>query len=183
MQITETRKLVRRLRKGNVSAFNLIFEFYHQKVYNFCRQLLRKQEDAEEVTQEVFIALWQNREKMTIDTKLTTYIYSIARNQIYNIYRKSLYIQTYIEYLNANEKKPKLFTEDDVLYNELNRFLNETIENLPPKRKEVFKLSRFDGLTYKEIAERMKISENTVDVQIRKALGFLRNAIENHYVL
>lgn len=183
MQITETKKLVRQLRKGNVSAFNLIFKNYNQKVFNFCSQLLKKQQDAEEVTQEVFIALWQNREKIALNTSLSGYIYSIARNQIYNIYRKSFYVQAYIAYLNANEKEPQLFTEDEVLYNELNQFLNETIEDLPPKRKEVFKLSRFDGLTYKEIAERMKISENTVDVQIRKALGFLRNAIENHYFI
>ncbi len=183
MEITGTRKLVRQLRKGNVSAFNLIFKNYNQKVFNFCLQLLKKQQDAEEVTQEVFTALWQNRERMAVNTSLSAYIYSIARNHIYNIYRKSFYIQAYIEYLNVNEKKPELFTEDEVLYNELNRFLNEAIEDLPPKRKEVFKLSRFDGLTYKEIAERMKISENTVDVQIRKALGFLRNAFEDYYLI
>jgi RNA polymerase sigma-70 factor (family 1) len=183
MQISETKKLVRQLRKGNVSAFNLIFKNYNQKVFNFCLQLLKKKQDAEEVTQEVFIALWQNRERMELNTSLTTYIYRIARNQIYNIYRKSFYIQAYIEYLNASDKKPDLFTEDQVLYNELNKFLNETIEDLPPKRKEVFKLSRFEGLTYKEIADRMKISENTVDVQIRKALGFLRHAFENHYLI
>jgi RNA polymerase sigma-70 factor (ECF subfamily) len=70
-----------------------------------------------------------------------------------------------------------------VLYNELQHFLNQTIEELPPKRKEVFKLSRIEGLTYREIADRMKISENTVDVQIRKALGFLRNAFENYYLV
>jgi RNA polymerase sigma-70 factor (family 1) len=180
MHITETKKLVRQLRKGNVSAFNLIFEYYHPKVYNFCLQLLRKQQDAEEVTQEVFVALWQNRERMAVNTKLSTYIYSIARNQVYNIYRKTFYIQSYIEYLYHTETGNTMLTEDQVLYNELQKFLNNAIEELPPKRKEVFKLSRMEGLTYKEIAERMKISENTVDVQIRKALGFLKSAFENY---
>jgi len=182
MQLPETKKLVRQLRKSNVSAFNTIFKNYNQKVYNFCLQLLKKKQDAEEVTQEVFIALWQNRERIKSNTSLSTYIYSIARNQIYNIFRKSFYIQAYIEYLNTNEKKLELITEDQVLYNELQKFLNETIEELPPKRKEVFKLSRFEGLTYKEIADRMKISENTVDVQIRKAIGFLKEAFENYYL-
>jgi RNA polymerase sigma-70 factor (family 1) len=181
MQIPESKKLVRQLKKGSASAFNLIFKNYNQKVFNFCLQLLKKQQDAEEVTQEVFIALWQNRERIGLETSLTTYIYSIARNHIYNIYRKSFYIQSYIEYLNNTNKKFDLLTEDEVLYNELNNFFNKTIEELPPKRKEVFKLSRFEGLTYKEIAIRMKISENTVDVQIRKALGFLKKAFENFY--
>jgi RNA polymerase sigma-70 factor (family 1) len=179
----ETKKLIRQLRRGNVSAFNLIFENYNQKVYNFCLHLLKKQQDAEEVTQEVFIAIWQNRERIDPNTTLSTYIYSIARNQIYHIYRKSFYIQSYLDYLNNADTKPELVTEDQVLYNELQHFLNQTIEELPPKRKEVFKLSRIEGLTYREIADRMKISENTVDVQIRKALGFLRNAFENYYLV
>jgi len=180
---TETRKLVKKLRKGNVSAFDLIFKIYNQKVFNFCLKLLNKQEDAEEVTQEVFIALWENREKIELNTSLSSYIYRIARNKIYNIYRKSFYVQAYLEYMNANDKKLESFTEDEILYNELNRFLNITIDALPPRRKEVFELSRFEGLTYKEIAKRMKISENTVDVQIRKALGFLRNAFKNYYMI
>jgi RNA polymerase sigma-70 factor (ECF subfamily) len=183
MQIPETRKLVRRLRKGDVTAFDLIFKKYNQKVFNFCLQLLKKRQDAEEVTQEVFMALWENRERITLNTSLTSYIYGIARNQIYNIYRKSFYIQAYIEYLNTNSNKLESFTDDEVLYNELNKFLNDTIDDLPPKRKEVFELSRFKGLTYKEIAIQMKISENTVDVQIRKALGFLRNAFKNYYLI
>jgi RNA polymerase sigma-70 factor, ECF subfamily len=183
MLSTETSKLVRELRKGNVSAFDLIFKKYNQKVYNFCLSLLKKQEDAKEVTQEVFIALWENHEKIEINTSLSSYIYRIARNKIYNIYRKSFYIQAYLEYLIVSDKKLESFTEDEILYNELNRFLNVTIDALPPKRKEVFELSRFEGLTYKEIAKRMKISENTVDVQIRKALGFLRNAFKNYYLI
>ena len=183
MLSTETRKLVKKLRKGNVSAFDLIFKIYNQKVYNFCLKLLKKQEDAEEVTQEVFIALWENREKIELNTSLSSYIYRIARNKIYNIYRKSFYVQAYLEYMNAKGKKLESFTEDEILYNELNRFLNVTIDALPPRRKEVFELSRLEGLTYKEIAQRMKISENTVDVQIRKALGFLRNAFKNYYMI
>ena len=180
---TETRKLVKELRRGNVSAFDFIFQNYNQKVFNFCLKLLNKQEDAEEVTQEVFIALWENREKIELNTSLSSYIYRIARNKIYNIYRKSFYIQAHLKYLNAGGKKLESSTEDEILYNELNRFLNVTIDELPPKRKEVFELSRFEGLTYKEIAKRMKISENTVDVQIRKALGFLRNAFKNYYLI
>jgi len=183
MLSTETKKLVKKLRKGNVSAFDYIFENYNQKVFNFCLKLLNKQEDAEEVTQEVFIALWENREKIELNTSLSSYIYRIARNKIYNIYRKSFYIQAHLKYLNISGKKLESCTEDEILYNELNRFLNVTIDELPPKRKEVFELSRFEGLTYKEIAKRMKISENTVDVQIRKALGFLRNAFKNYYLI
>lgn len=183
MQIPETRKLVRKLRKNNVQAFDLIFKKYNQKVFNFCLQLLKKRQDAEEVTQEVFIALWENREKIALNTSLASYLYSIARNKIYNIYRKSFYIQAYIEFVNTDSNKLESFTEDEVLYNELNQFLNEKIDDLPPKRKEVFELSRFKGLTYKEIAKQMKISENTVDVQIRKALGFLRKAFKNYYLI
>lgn len=181
MQVPETKILIRQLKKGKVSAFDLIFRNYNQKVFNFCVQMLNKKPDAEEVTQEVFIALWQNREKIDINTSLSTYIFSIARNKIYNIYRKSFYVQEYIEHLNNTDRKFELLTEDQVLYNELKMFLDKTIDELPPKRKEVFKLSRFEGLTYKEIADRMQISENTVDVQIRKALGFLKNAFENFY--
>ena len=100
------------------------------------------------MTQEVFIALWQNREKININSSISTYIYSIARNQIYNIYRKAFYIQSYLASLfNGNEITN--ITEDQVYYHELKEIIEKAVENLPPKRKEVFKLSRIEGLTYK----------------------------------
>lgn len=181
MGYPDTDKLVRQLKKGDVTSFNMIFKNYNQKVYNFCLHLLKNNKDAEEVTQEVFVALWQNREKINVKTSFSAYIYGIARNNIFNIYRKSFYLQAYTEYLASSDKSMEFVTEDQVIFNELNVFLNNTIEKLPPKRKEVFMLSRNEGLTYREIAARLKISENTVDVQIRKALEFIKNTFDSVY--
>ncbi len=181
MRQPENEHLVKQLKKGDVSSFNLIFKNYNQKVYNFCLQLLKNKNEAEEITQEVFIALWQNRDKIDTKSSIVAYILAIARNQIYKVFRKSLYKQAYIENLINSQSKMDFITEDQVMYNELNSFLNISIEKLPPKRREVFILSRMEGLTYKEIAQKLNIAENTVDVQIRKALDFIKDSFKNNY--
>ena len=181
MRHPENEHLAKRLKKGDVSSFNLIFNNYNQKVYNFCLRFLKDKNDAEEVTQEVFIALWQNRNKIDSKLSIVAYILSIARNQIYQVFRKSFYKQAYVEYMVNSLEKPDFLTEDEVMFNELNSFMNYTIEKLPPKRKEVFILSRVDGLTYKEIARKLGITENTVDVQMRKALDFIRDSFNKNY--
>lgn len=181
MESVSNKKTIKQLIKGDIHAFDKIFNEYNQKVYNFCKQLLTSEQDAREVTQEVFIALWQNRTKINPESSLSAYIFGIARNQIYNIYRKSVHIQAYLDYLQNNDRQFDFATDDQVMFRELDNFVTQAIEELPPRRKEIFKLSRFEGLTYKEIAIRLNISENTVDVQIRKSLGYLRKVLKVQY--
>jgi RNA polymerase sigma-70 factor (ECF subfamily) len=90
--------------------------------------------------------------------------------------KKLVYRKAYIEQLN-NNRKFDFNTEEIIYFNDLAALLEKLINKLPPRRKEIFLLSRMDGLTYIEIAKKLDITENTVDTQIRKALDFLRQKL------
>jgi len=172
-----TRDLIKKLNKGNIEAFDELFRIYSGKVFNFAHFLLHSVEEAEEITQEVFIVVWENRKKINPKFSFSSYIFGIAKHKILNVIRKKVY---YYQYFEKKKIEQDTNCEDDFLNKELKELINECIEKLPPKRKEIFKLSREEGLTYKEIAKKLNISENTVDVQIRKSLKQLQDALKNY---
>jgi RNA polymerase sigma-70 factor (ECF subfamily) len=174
-------ELIRRLKQDDEKAFNSLFYHYHARVYNLAKQFLQDKEDAEEIVQIVFIALWENRHQIDEDHPLAGYILTIARHWIYNLLKRNVYRQGYIDYLLGQNNSFNNKTEDVVLYNELNQLFNKLIADLPPKRSEIFKLSRIDGLSYREIAEQLSITESTVNTQITKALDYIRKNIKVLY--
>lgn len=100
---------------------------------------------------------------------------------IYNDFRRKVYKKAAFDHFAFNSPEANNSTKDDVLFNELLLFIESHIEKLPERQREIIKLSRYEGLTYRQIAEQLNISENTVDTQIRRALDFLRDKLENHY--
>ncbi len=169
------------LKHDDINAFEKLFNNYQHKIYNFSKSLLGSQIQAEEITQEVFIALWNNRHKLDENGSFSSYIFKITRNQVNNYISKSLHKKIFLDYFEKNEEKPQTFTENEVLFNELKIILERSIEKLPPKRKNIYRLNREDGLTYKQIAEQLNISENTVDTQMRKAIEFIKDTILEEY--
>lgn len=174
-------ELIRKLKQGDEKAFNSLFYHYHARVYNLAKKFLQYKEEAEEIVQIVFIALWENRQQIDENQSLGGYILTIARHWIYNTLKKNVYRQGYIDYITGQNDSFNLKTEDIVFYNELNALLNKLISDLPPKRSEIFKLSRIDGLSYREIADQLSITESTVNTQITKSLDFIRKNIKILY--
>ncbi len=180
MNIDET-NLIRRLKQDDEKAFNILFYQHHARVYNLARSFLRYKEDAEEIVQIVFIALWENRSRIDEDQSLSAYILTIARHWIYNTIKKSIYRHGYLEHLQTQNKSLEYVTEDVVLFNELNSIVDKLTNELPPKRSEIFRLSRNEGLSYREIANRLSITESTVNTQLTKALDYVRKNIKSVY--
>jgi len=177
-------ELVEQFKSGNEMAFELIFHRTKGKLKGFLKKVLPYGEDEENVLQEIYLKLWSNRKIIKTDKNLETYLFAIARNMVVDIMRKKLQKQKYLEALVSQlkeEHKNNLDTLAKVEYSELEKNIFELIEKLPEKRQIIFKLSRIDGKTYKEIAQKLNISENTVDSQIRKALAFLRTETK-HYL-
>jgi RNA polymerase sigma-70 factor (ECF subfamily) len=180
MDIDET-NLINRLKQDDEKAFNILFYQHHAKVYNLAKRFLPYKEDAEEIVQIVFIALWENRQKIDENQSLSGYILTIARHWIYNSIKRNIYRQGYLEHLQQQSISLEYVTEDIVQYNELNALVDKLTNNLPPKRREIFKLSRDEGLSYREIAHRLSITESTVNTQITKALDYVRKNIRLLY--
>ncbi len=167
---------------GNEKAFEQIFNRSKGKLKGFLRKALPKDEDEESVLQEVYLKLWSTRKFIHPDKNFEAYLFAIARNLVIDVMRKRLHRRKYLEelYLLSKERHPgNGDTFAAVEYSELEKKIFGLINQLPEKRREIFKLNRLDGLTYKEIAVRLKISENTVDSQMRKALAFLHLEMEH----
>jgi RNA polymerase sigma-70 factor (ECF subfamily) len=182
MPVLDEKSLVLGLQKGNIPAFERIFSLYHKRIYNFCLSLHQSSDDAEETVQKVFVALWEQREQVDENKPIGIYLYSIARYMIYQDFRQKVYKKAAFDYFILNSIDSNESTKDEVLFNELVNFLESQIERLPERQREIFKLSRITGITYRQIAEQLNITENTVDTQIRRALEFLRNIYKTYYM-
>ena len=181
------RELVEQFKIGNEMAFELIFHRTKGKLKGFLLKVLPYGEDDESILQEIYLKLWTSRKTIKTNKNFETFLYAIARNLVVDIMRKRLHKQKYLEELYSKLKKEGHVNSQDTLvrveYSELEKKIFELIERLPEKRQLIFKLNRIDGMSYKEIAKSLHISENTVDTQMRKALTFLREEMKFFLIL
>lgn len=174
IRLNKDEDLLLRIRKGDEVAFELVFYRYKGKLYDFIRRSLPASEDAESMVQEIFVRLWSNREQLDPAKSLNAFIYTMARNEIFGQLRKLLVRRRYLEELSFSLNESSETTDRQIEYNELTSVVAQLVSSMPEKRREIYVLSRNEGLSYKEIASQLGISENTVDSQIRKALTYLK---------
>jgi RNA polymerase sigma-70 factor (ECF subfamily) len=176
MTSNEEKILVFYLKQGSSKAFEQLFLNYHKKLYNFCKQILNSKEESENLVQSVFMEIWKNRIGIDEEKSFNGYLFKIAKSRVYNTLRKKINEKVYLEYIAGNNNIQEI--ADGYESKQLADTLENLIDSMPERRKEIFRLSRDKGLTYKEIAKQLQISENTVDTQIRNALDFLREKLE-----
>ncbi len=172
-----------RIRQGDEVAFELVFFRYKGKLYDFIKRSLPFEEDAESIVQEIFTKLWVNRLELDPSKSLSAFLFTIAKNEVFGHLRKLLVRRKYLEELKFSVEESSGGTELQVEYEELKKMVAGLISSMPEKRRRIFELSREEGLTYKEIARQLGISENTVDTQIRKALSFLKENLRSRMSL
>jgi RNA polymerase sigma-70 factor (ECF subfamily) len=168
------KELIEKLHLGDSFAFEVLFYKYRNKVKGFARSMIPTQIDPEEIVQEVFVRVWLKREAINPEKDFQSYLFSIAKNLILDHLKSAVNRRLYFV---EEHFQQDLLIEDgtDVTISEdVEAKLLKLIEQLPERRRKIFSLSRFEGMSYKQIAERLNISENTVDSQIRNALAFLR---------
>jgi len=165
---------VERLRRDDLTVIDEIYLHYHTKIFRFSVAYLKNEEDAYDIVQEVFIKLWENRLTLSRDTNFDGFLFTIAKNSVLSLFRKRITEQKYIDYLTVATKNNTQGTEEQTDYTFLKERYEKLIEKLPPKRQEIFKLSREKGLTIKEIAAKQGISEKTVEDHLSKALFFFK---------
>ncbi len=166
--------LLLRVKNGDEVAFELVFYRYKGKLLDFIRRSLPADQDAESMVQDTFTKLWISRHQLDPAKSLNAFLYTIVRNEIYGQLRKLLVRRKYLEELSFSTSGSGLSTEQQLEYNELVRLVTQLVKEMPEKRRVIYELSRNEGLSYKEIASQLGISENTVDSQIRKALDYLK---------
>jgi len=170
--------LLRLTANNNQLAFKALVDLYWQKVYGHALAYTRSVALAEELTQDVFMAIWNTRSKLALLDNFANYLFIITRNRILKAVRRKL-IET-ISTDNALLVEEIWVPDKQAEYKEFYQSVLSAIEYLPPVRKRVFIMNRIDGLTYEQICQNLKISRNTVKEHVVKSLNFLRIYFDTH---
>ncbi|SHN29329.1 RNA polymerase sigma factor [Mucilaginibacter sp. OK098] len=167
---------IRQLIDGNEDVFTTVYEQYSEKVYRLAFRFLKDKALSEEVVQETFINVWLSREKLDPEGNMWLYLYVVAKRLSLNSLRQACKSNDFVENL-LNFIEEQNSTEEEVLARDLEQFTDKIIEKLPRQQQLVFKLSRVEGLSHKEIAEQLHISPNTVKNHMVEALKTLRSQL------
>jgi RNA polymerase sigma-70 factor (ECF subfamily) len=166
--------LIQHIKQHDQRALESLFEKYFYSLSNFAYSFVKSTELAEEVVSDVFFNIWSKREKLEIKDNLKGYLFLATRNQSLNYRSKENFnteeVDVTKEYINIPEFEA---ADSDIQYKELEIEIQHILEELPPQRRLIFKLNRLDGLKYKEIAETLSISVNTVQKQMIEASRYV----------
>ncbi len=163
--------LLLRLRNGDENAFESIFKKYYASMVLFAMNYLHDRDRSESIVQDVFVIFWEKRFVLDISS-LRGYLVVAVRNRCHNELKRQGVIRNYEKSIEPNVEEWPQFPEKENIEK-----INKIIEELPPRRKKIFKMSRLEGLKYKEIADILAISPKTVEVQMGKALKYLREKL------
>jgi len=176
-------QLVKSLRKGDVFAYNELFHKYSQKVYNFSIKHLENEEDVKDLVQEIFMKIWDKRNEINEKKSFNGFLFTITLNSIRDYFRRKVKNRKLIDKW-LEETEP--YSDSTVLsieFKSLEKVVGTLVEQLPPKRRMVFRLSRNEGLSNDEIAEQMNIQKKTVENHLNLALRYLRERLQEHSFL
>lgn len=173
--------LQQKIREGDIKAFENVFRQYYSALYFYALSILKEQETAEEIVQDLFYIWWKDREKIQIKHAIKSYLYGAVRNNSLQ----------YIEHKNVRERyRQKVLTSKQEIQNptpqqeleqqELQNVLSNTFKKLPERRLRIFQMHRFEGKKYKEIALTLSLSIKTIEAEMTKAYQTLREEIEKY---
>lgn len=159
---------------GDINVFEDVYRLYFKKVYHVVRKYINDDGLIDDFTQEVFLKLWKNKKNISTELSIEHQLFTITKNVVFNHFRKK-----------ANELKFLAHYRKDTNYSILNddeknrriQKIHDLVNKLPKKQKKVFKMYRFQGLTYEEIAQFLNISKNTVSSHLSTATNFIKNKI------
>ena len=176
------KRLLTELKNGSFQAFERLYNMYSGKLYNFIMRISSgNQYMAEEVVQSAFIRVWEVRERVEPESSFISFLCTIAKNLLMNMYQRQTVEYVYNEYLKNTGVDRDSLTEESIDLRFLNEYIDSLAEELPAQRKKIFILSKRQNYTNKEIAEMMGISESTVATQLSLAVKFMREQLMKHY--
>lgn len=173
--------LIEEMRKGNVKAFEQIFRYYWKDLYRIAKGKLQSHEEAEEVIQSIFSALWEKRKTLLIDN-LSYYLRTCVRNRILNIIRANIMKEKYWSYYRSFFPMETHATAESVAYDDLDEAIQEAVSMLPEKSRKVFMLSRMEGKTNAEIANILELSEKAIEYHLTKSVRTLKVHLKDFIV-
>ena len=176
-QVLEEQVLVGRLINKDRSAFELVFQSNFGYLVNYAHKFLDTREEAEEIVQDVFVKFWDKCSDLDPASSIKSYLYRSVHNTCLNQLKHQKVKDAYKQHVMHSMERTTEISLEAVDPEKIRSEIVEAIDLLPPRCSEIFKLSRFDGLKYQEIADHLEISVKTVEVQMGKALKVLREKL------
>jgi len=175
------KELLIRVAQSDEEAFTLLFHNFRGKLYSFILRLSGSPEIAEDAVQDVFLKLWTNRSSLTTVQHFSPYLFRMARNHVLNGLKRVAHESTIISFLSRQENKLTSDPEEKLREKEIREKLQDAVGQLAPQQRLVYTLSRVDGLSQEEIAEKLEISLSTVRNHLMQALKNIRKQLATTY--
>ena len=167
--------VLKKIKEGDIKAFESIFRLYYTPLCLYATSITGEQEVAEEIVQDLFYVFWKERESLPILRSIKNYLYGATRN------RSLQYLEhREVRYRYQNPESESYTPQDQLEYKELQSLVNRALGKLPERRLRIFRMHRFEGMKYAEIASSLSLSIKTVEAEMTKALQTLRKEIENY---
>ena len=176
-------ELMQEIKADNMFAFDVLYKRYCKRVYKFGYSILKSREESENLTQDVFLSLWENRLKIEKNSSIKSYVFTITYNSAISIIRKKARESQFMEYLKSLQEINVEPVNIELEYTELTNKLDEILQALPQRQKEIYLLHRVKGLKYSEIAESLNISVNTIENHMSRALKTIRKKLGNYSLM
>lgn len=165
------------LKKGDSLIFEELFHKYYAELCHYALRFVPDEDTAEEIVQELFFRLWAKREQVKINTSIESYLFIALRNLAMNYINSRKIHDRYRQYEQQQSKTGLEFPTDELEEKDMQRIMKQAVATLPEKRRQIFEMSRFEYLSYDDIAKKLNVSNKTVETQMTKALSQLRGVL------
>ncbi|OFX89228.1 MAG: hypothetical protein A2W99_02200 [Bacteroidetes bacterium GWF2_33_16] len=165
---------------GNLKIFEQLFRDYYKQLCDFANRYLQSMDSAEEVVQDIFYNIWKKRNEINIKSSLKSYLYTSVKNNCLQQIRVHNLDLKYENYYKSHYNDESINPADELKAKELNERITQALNSLPEKCRQIFEMSRYDGLKYHEIANKLSISIKTVEANMGKALKHFRIYLKDY---
>ena len=170
-------EIIRRIRQGDKVQFESLFRSSYVSLVKYAKTLVKDHDTAEEIVQDLFFRLWQDKEKIKIESSLNGYLFRAVHNRCLHWMDHNRVVGKYAQEMTYLQTENAENPSDIILLKELQSKITGILERLPERCGRIFCMSRFEGLKYTEIAERLSVSVKTVEANMGKALKEFRKAL------
>lgn len=182
IQYDNESELISALKKGEHEAYSYLFSRYYKDLVLYGGTIIQDQEICEDIVQNLFLHIWENREIIKIES-LKSYLLKSVKNSCLDEIKHNKIINEHTDFIIRQNSLESNSTEEYILFSEVNTKLLEAIEKLPEDEKITFKMSRIKEIKYQQIADELNVSVRTVEVRISKSIKHLKEMLKDFFIL
>jgi RNA polymerase sigma-70 factor, ECF subfamily len=170
-------EIIRRIRQGDIGQFESLFRSSYVSLVRYAKTLIKDHDSSEEIVQDLFFRIWQDKEKLNIESSLNGYLFRSVHNRCLHYIEHNRVVERHAQEMSYRQQESQESPSDILQYKELQTKIARILERLPERCGQIFYMSRFEGLKYTEIAEKLSVSVKTVESNMGRALKEFRKEL------